>query len=192
MKSALKRSLTVLMIAGLSLLAGVIYSTVLDRLDRRSYPLKFSEYVNTCSEEYGVPHAVIYAVIRTESSFDATAVSHAGAIGLMQIMPDTFEWLQTHLHDEYETGMLYDPETNIRYGTYLLSYLYTQFGRWDTVFAAYNAGIGRVRGWLADETYSDENGNLVTIPIKETRDYVNRVRHAEEKYTELYGEIFDQ
>ena len=68
---------------------------------------------------------------------------------------------------------------------YLLSYLYSEFGDWDTVFAAYNAGIGSVKLWLADESIS-ENGKLKNIPYKETADYVEKVNKAAEKYKQLY------
>lgn len=74
---------------------------------------------------------------------------------------------------------------NIRYGTYFLSILYDEFGSWDTAFAAYNAGRSRVIGWLEDPDVS-ENGMLVNIPIKETREYVKRVNSGTEIYREIY------
>ena len=85
-----------------------------------------------------------------------------------------------------EDGMLYDPKTNIEYGTYLLSYLYMRYNRWDTVFAAYNAGMTRVDGWLTDPALTDENGRLQEIPIKETQEYVKKVNNAIDVYRRLY------
>lgn len=100
-------------------------------------------------------------------------------------MPDTFDWLISKTGDEYTTDSLYDPEVNIRYGTYLLSILYNEFGVWDTVYAAYNAGIGRVRGWLDNPDHSAE-GLLTDIPIDETDNYVRKVTDAVNTYHRLY------
>jgi soluble lytic murein transglycosylase-like protein len=116
------------------------------------------------------------------------AVSSAGAIGLMQMMPDTYEWLCKKTGDLCIPAMLYDPETNIRYGTYLLSFLYTRYGNWDTALAAYNAGLGNVDQWLEDPAYAGENGTLKEIPYKETRNYIKRVNEARRLYESLYPE----
>ena len=190
MKKALIRSITVLLIFLVSLLIGYIASSVWDKAEKELYPLKFSEFVDNSSESFGVPRKIIYAVIKTESDFDSTAQSSAGAIGLMQIAPATFEEISRKLGDSYEKGMMYDPETNIRYGTYYLSYLYRYFGDWDVVFAAYNAGMGNVSKWLEDREYSTEDGKLVAIPFAETAQYVTKVNDAMNKYLDLYGEDF--
>ena len=121
-----------------------------------------------------------------ESGFDSGAKSEAGALGLMQIMPDTFDWLVSLTQDGYETGMLYDPETNIKYGTYYLSYLYLKYSDWETAFAAYNAGPADVDGWLENPEYCDENGGLEKIPIDETAKYVKKVSSASKVYQKLY------
>ncbi len=188
MKKALKRSLTVVAIILLSVGLGFLASSLWESSERKNYPMKYSEYVNESSERFGVPKRIIYAVIHTESGFEASAESSAGAIGLMQIAEATFEEISGKLGDSYEKGMMYDPETNIRYGTYYLSYLYKYFGDWDTVFAAYNAGMGTVSGWLESSEYTNEEGKLVNIPYEETRNYVNKINEASEKYTDLYGE----
>ncbi|MEE0968776.1 MAG: lytic transglycosylase domain-containing protein, partial [Clostridia bacterium] len=148
----------------------------------------YSEYVEKYSELYGVPKEIIYATIKTESDFVSSAVSGAGAIGLMQIMPDTFTWLCEKNGEKLEAGMLYDPETNIRYGSYYLSYLYSEFGLWETVYAAYNCGPGRVKEWQADTDYADSNGVLIKIPFKETKDYVKKLTKATDIYKRLYFE----
>ena len=141
------------------------------------------------AEEYGVPEHIVYAVIKTESGFDASAQSGAGAIGLMQLMPDTFEWLTDSKLCEYlDRGMMYDPDTNIRYGVYYLSYLFGRYRDWSTALAAYNAGPGNVDEWLADAEYSSDGVTLKRIPFKETRNYVKKVNIASEKYKSLYYE----
>lgn len=166
---------------GLGLLAQHLKNT----FDRKTHPRDFSEFVVRYAEEYKVPETICYSIIKCESSFDSTAVSKAGAIGLMQLMPDTFTYLSARTGDNYEKGMLYDPETNIRYGIYYLSMLYDRFGVWETVFAAYNAGPTRVQEWI-DSGKADESGHLTEIPIAETAAYVKRVTTAIEKYEKLY------
>lgn len=148
-------------------------------------PLPYKDIVYKYSDEYDVPPEVIYAVMRIESSFRADAVSHAGAIGLMQLIEPTFEWLQTKTGETLETSALYNPDTNIKYGTYLLGWLYGRYGSWPTAWAAYNAGIGRVNGWLEDSRYS-KDGELYDIPIEETKNYVRRVGEEREEYLRLY------
>ncbi|MCR5263565.1 MAG: lytic transglycosylase domain-containing protein [Clostridiales bacterium] len=148
-------------------------------------PLPYKDVVFRYSDEYDVPPDVIYAVMRVESSFRPDAVSGAGAIGLMQLIMPTFEWLQTKTGDTYGEEALYNPEINIKYGTYLLGWLYGRYGSWNTAWAAYNAGIGRVNGWLEDARYS-KDGELYDIPIEETRHYVRRVAEEREEYLRLY------
>ena len=185
MRTALVRSAIILLILALSVALGFAYQKISDAVDRRNYPREYEDVVKKYSLEYGVPEYVIYAVIRTESGFDSGAKSSAGALGLMQITPTTFDWMLSKTHEGYETGMLYDPDTNIKYGTYLLSYLYLKYNNWENVFAAYNAGDSRVDGWLADPEIS-KDGKLTDIPIEETKNYVKKVSSAVEKYKELY------
>ena len=186
MKKALSQSIAILLIIGISIAAGFIIDDICDFIDKKTHPIKFAEYVNKYSKLYDVPKEIIYATIKTESNFKSNAVSGAGAVGLMQMMPDTFLWLCEKNGENLDAGMLYDPETNIRYGTYYLSYLYREFGLWETVFAAYNCGPGRVKEWQADTELSDKNGILIKIPFKETREYVKKVSKAADIYENLY------
>lgn len=185
-KNAIIRSAVILAILILSVIIGFVYQTISDRSDSARYPREHSEFVIKYSGEYGVPEYVIYATIKTESDFNSGAQSEAGALGLMQIMPDTFDWLVSLTQEGYETGMLYDPETNIKYGTYYLSYLYLKYADWETVFAAYNAGPTNVDSWLEDPECVDEDGKLQDIPIKETAKYVKKMNAAVEMYQKLY------
>lgn len=105
---------------------------------RVTHPLLYEEYIEKYSEQYSVPKEIVCAVINTESSFDSSALSEAGAMGLMQITKETFWWLLSKNGEDISVDMLYDPETNIKYGTYFLSILYEEFGSWDTVYAAYH------------------------------------------------------
>ena len=180
-------ALVIFLIAVLAVGLGFLADLLITCLEKSAYPQEYAEYVEVYAERYGVPEELVFAVIRTESDFDSGAVSGAGAVGLMQIMPSTFEWLTDEiLFDHLESGMLYDPETNVRYGTYYLSYLYDRYGDWDLALAAYNGGLGNVDKWLADERYADGEGSLKRIPFKETRQFVKRVNRARDKYEKLY------
>ena len=187
----LKRFIAILLIACISVGLGVLINEVWNALDRQIYPLSYDEIISSCSEEFDVPKYIIYATIKVESDFNPKAISSAGALGLMQMMPSTFEWLtgDAHLGDHFSTKKLDDPRVSIRYGTYYLSYLYKKFDyNWDTAFAAYNAGEGNVAEWLENPKYSDKNGNLTDIPFKETKNYVKKMHNAIETYSELYGD----
>lgn len=146
-------------------------------------------HIKAASAEFHVPVAMILAVTETESDFYANAVSTAGARGLMQLMPQTFSWLrEEELVKDSEKKDISDPATNIRYGTYYLSYLYNRFGNWTNALAAYNAGEGRVRAWQAEQGLGEEE-ILLSIPFSETRKYVAAVFAAYEKYSLLYPEV---
>lgn len=150
------------------------------------YPIKYSEYVDKASEDYGVDKALIYAMIRTESHFNKDAVSSAGAIGLMQLTPETYEWLCKKRDVEYVDGGLYEPSINIDFGTYFISYLFDEFGDEKLVIAAYNAGPDNVKAWLDNPEYSSDGKTLDKIPYSETEKHVDKVLHAEDKYKQIY------
>ncbi len=159
------------------------------RYMRAAYPLEYSEYVEKYAEYYDFDPAFLYALIRTESGFDPDAVSRAGAMGLMQLTKDTFLWAQSRSLEEESLPVneLFDPETNIHYGTLVLSLLREEFSDTGTLLAAYNAGIGNARRWLADPAYSDDGVTLKEIPYPETAKYVEKIPAAERMYRELYG-----
>lgn len=171
-------------LAGLTLLLKLGYRRYL----QTAYPLTYGELVHTYAEEYALPPSLIFAVIRTESSFHPDAVSTANAMGLMQLTAGTFEWAQSRSPEDEKlpAGELFDPETNIRYGALVLSLLGEMFEDGDARLAAYNAGMGNVRRWLADSQYSDDGVTLARIPYEETREYIERVRSAQEMYQTLY------
>ena len=180
----------ILCLAVFALIFGCVVDFVLHKTENKVYPLKYEKYVKKYAAEFGVPESVIFAVIKIESDFDKNAVSKSDppALGLMQFTSDTFEWVASMLHEFPSSFDVYDPETSIRYGAYLLSFYYTRFENWDVVYAAYNAGYGRIKTWLEDPSIADGKGGLVreNIPFGETRAYVKRVAHAREEYEKLY------
>lgn len=183
-----KRSLVIVVLIALSLAIAFGLDAILGVVERKMHPDDYREIVEKYAAEYNVPAYVIFAVIDTESDFEAGATSSAGAQGLMQMMPSTFEWLTSsdHLDENLSSSELYDPEVSIRYGAYYLRYLFDKFYNWDTVFAAYNGGEGNVAKWLKDRRYSDGKGNLTDIPFKETRNYVKKVNKAIDYYKNTY------
>ncbi len=184
-----KRSFTIISVLFLLVITSVavlLFGNAFRAVERSLYPIRFSEIVDKYSEQYDVPKHLIYAVIRTESSFSETATSHANAYGLMQITEDTFYWLESKSGEEYPLSMLYDKEINIKYGVFFLSILYEKFGCWSTVCAAYNAGMNRVSDWLEDKSYSTDGVTLYNIPIEETKNYIVKVKNALDMYEKLY------
>lgn len=181
----MKKTFTILGILVVAALVATLWERVDDAFLRKTHPQKYAESVEKYAAEYDVPESVVYAVIKTESGFTPDAVSLKGAIGLMQITPDTFDWLCSKTGDEANALLLYEPDTNIRYGTYFLSLLHNEYKAWDTVYAAYNAGRGRVNSWLASEEYNN-NGRLKNIPYEETASYVKKVEKAQSVYARLY------
>lgn len=190
-KSNARRVVAVLLIICISIGGGILINEAWNAIDKRLHPKEYSEIIAEVSKEFDIPQYIIYATIKVESNFDPNAVSGAGAIGLMQMMPSTFEWLtgDEHLGENLSTKKLDDPEVSIRYGTYYLSYLYKKFDyNWNNTFAAYNGGEGNVAKWLENPEYSDLKGNLTNIPYKETSNYVKKVNKEIEIYKKLYPE----
>ena len=155
------------------------------------YPVKYSEYVDICSEEYGLEKTTVYAVIKAESGFKPDNRSHTGAAGLMQIMPETGEWAAQQMGMEgYDSDSLYDPETNIRIGCWYLRYLLNVYeNNLPTALAAYNAGMGNVSGWLDDPSYSSDEKSLGEIPYNETEEYIEKTLKYMECYEKYHKEL---
>lgn len=151
------------------------------------YPKKYSEYVEKYAAEYGIEKELVYAIIKCESNFRQDSVSHASAIGLMQITQSTFEWASQKFGDtEITSNSVYDPATNIKYGCCIYSLFYSEFGDVTTALACYNAGRGNVLKWLENKEYSDDGILLKSIPFKETSEYVEKVQNTKKIYELLY------
>ena len=158
------------------------------RIELSLYPQKYTEYVEKYCKEFDVEPNLIYAVMKTESSFKPDAVSNVGARGLTQMMETTFDWVKGKLGDgdEVTYDSMFDPEMNIRYGTYLVGYLMHEFGNVEAAISAYHAGRGKVHEWLEDPNYSSDGVTLTDIPIKDTKHHVDKVKKALAIYNELY------
>ncbi len=153
------------------------------------YPLRHEELIVLNADEFSLEPWHVAAVVRCESSFREGATSEAGARGLMQIMPDTGKWISGKFDEKsiYNDDMLYQPETNLKYGCWYLRWLMERYSQDRTLAtAAYHAGHGTVDKWLANPEISPDGKTLANIPYASTRTYVERVLTACEKYQELY------
>jgi soluble lytic murein transglycosylase len=145
------------------------------------YPLRYEETIRQASRENGLEPTFVAGVIYAESRFRPDAESSQNAYGLMQMLPDTAEFVQRRSGIE---GDFRDPRTNIRLGTWYLGYLDGRYrGNERLMLAAYNSGEGTVDGWISDDGFDIAED----IPFKETREYVERSLEARQKYEELYG-----
>ena len=151
------------------------------------YPILYKEYVNKYSKEYGLDPFLVLSVIKTESSFDENAISNKDARGLMQISDRTGKWAAESLNlKNYNVDSLYNPEINIKIGTWYLNKLIGQFRDIDLALAAYNAGSGNVQTWLKDKNYSKDGETLNQIPFNETREYISKVQKNYNIYRIIY------
>ena len=182
-KKILITIITVLIICKALFLGAVYYGG-------KNYPINYIEEIQKYSNEYGVDPKVVLAIMRVESNFKSDAVSKVNAKGLMQVLPDTAKHVAKLLHVNVNSVDLNDPETNVKFGTYYLKYLMQNFSNMDTVYAAYNGGIGNVNTWLKDSKYSNDGVSLYNIPSSETKNYVNKVNKALKAYEILYGKEF--
>jgi len=160
-----------------------------------AYPLDYSNVVQDASDEYGVPYSLIAGVILAESKFNELAESGSGALGLMQLMPDTAHWIAEEMNQPKMTDSdIKEPIANIKMGSWYLSYLLKEFhGNEILALAAYNAGRGHVEGWMKTYNWDYDFSDTSQIPFPETRIYINNVLTNKKKYEELYiGVIEDK
>lgn len=154
------------------------------------YPLKNRQTVFEFADIYGLERALVFAVIKVESGFDENAESHAGAIGLMQITPETAEYIANL--QGIEKYDLRDQRTNVNFGCFYIKYLMQKFKNTETAIIAYNAGEGNVSLWLNNPEYSNDKSTLKVIPFKETCEYIKKIKETFVKYKKLYGNILDK
>lgn len=152
------------------------------------YPMKHQALIAKYAQEYDLDPYFVSAVIWKESRFREDAVSSAGAVGLMQVMPETGGWISEKIGLEgYDATRLKEPEYNIRLGCWYLSYLEDKFGGDVTkILAGYNAGPNRVNSWLENPEYSSNGTTLEKIPFMETHQYVEKVQQSYQIYRILY------
>lgn len=168
----------------LGLILGLISLVCIGNISGAKYPKHFEAYVLKYSKEYKVDPYLVFAVIKTESNFFPYAKSRRNAQGLMQLTPDTSDWIAKKLDISEEERL--KPENNIRMGCWYLKYLKTIFKEDETALAAYNAGQGNVKKWLKEKEHSDDGLKLKEIPFFETKNYVKKVMRYYSEYKKKY------
>ncbi len=144
------------------------------------YPLRYEHIVVGHAENYDLDPALLAAVIYRESKFDPKAESPSGAIGLMQLLPDTARGIAVHTGgNEFVVEDLYDPEINVRYGSFYLRRLIRKYHDERLALAAYNAGQTNVDEWI-------ENDEGIAFP--ETEEYVDDVLELRDVYRRAYDD----
>ncbi len=163
---------------------------------RYAYPLPWRKELEEYSQSQGLDPFLMAGLIRQESEFDAKVISHSNAHGLSQIMPATGRELAQRLGiPGFSRTLLFNPVVNIRMGTFHLKNMFNYFGqKWEEAIASYNAGMGRVGGWVknAPQQYREPSEWVETIPIDETRGYVQSVLRNADFYRRLYRDAPDE
>ncbi|HEY8500050.1 MAG TPA: lytic transglycosylase domain-containing protein [Clostridia bacterium] len=177
-------------IGGILLLfiAAVLFAPVLLKI---LFPMPHLEIVKKYAADNNVKITMVYSVIKTESGFRTDVVSKKGAVGLMQITEITGRWIADKLGDrDYDCEDLKNPEVNIKYGCWYLSYLLERFeGNNELALAAYNAGEGTVMRWIADNDIKWRGSEIKSVPYPETERYLVRVNRIYFVYKTLYPEM---
>ena len=155
----------------------------------RRHQVKYRELIEQYAAQYDLNPAYVSAIIMQESGYDPRAVSNKGAMGLMQLMPDTFDWVAPNCGiSKSNINAIYEPENAIKMGCYLLRYICGKLGSDDPVLVAcaYHAGWGTVPSWI--ENYSTDGKTLTVsqIPKSDTRTYAGRVLNSYAIYLQHY------
>jgi Soluble lytic murein transglycosylase and related regulatory proteins (some contain LysM/invasin domains) len=158
-------------------------------LGKQIYPISYREEIKTNASTYELDPLLIAAIIRVESNYKPDAVSRKGALGIMQIMPDTAGWIveKAGFRDITVQDAGTKAHAGIALGSWYVKELSRQFdGNLYLSLAAYNAGPGKVRSWLDQGVWDGRKDTLKDIPYGETRHYVQRVLYYYKKYQDLY------
>src|SRR5215217_3354515 len=173
----------------LGFLAAVVAPWADKAVQEVSLPLRHDDIIRQQAEDKGLDASLIAGVIYAESHFrDQT--SHAGAKGLMQLMPETADYIaQKSGGTAFVQGDLATPQVNIAYGSWYLRYLLEKYDDRDVLaLAAYNAGEGKVDEWVAAASARGESFRAADhIPFAETRQYVEKVLDARVRYRRTYS-----
>ena len=137
------------------------------------YPQKYKDLILEYSTQYELDPVLVASVINVESKYNTSALSSAGAVGLMQVKPSTATWI---MDEDITQEQLTEPELNIKVGCLYLSQLLEQFNNLECALAGYNAGPNNVETWLIMEEYSTDGAKLISTPFEETNNYIAKVK----------------
>jgi len=171
-----------------------------DWIGRLMYPIEYRSEIKHYSQKHILDPYLVAAIIRAESNFQPDKVSQKGAVGLMQVMPDTANWvIRTSGLTQFSVEQLNEPQVNMEIGTWYLKYLFQQFhsvlinrsnkSQMAIIAASYNAGPGNVDKWLKSNRWDGDDSTIEQIPFGETRHYVQRIIYYYDKYQRFYEEL---
>jgi peptidoglycan lytic transglycosylase len=171
-------TLSAIAVLALAALGAWVVETEPDVYLRARHPLEYEQIVRTHAYNHELDPALVAAVVYVESRFDPNAESAAGAIGLMQLLPETAKGIALRTGGKrFVVADLRDPEINVRYGTWYLDHMRERYGRVSLALAAYHAGQGNVDHWHSE-------GLGIVFP--ETRAYVEEVERLRQVYADAY------
>ncbi len=152
------------------------------------FVLDYKDQINIYSRVHRISPSMVSAIVFVESRFNATARSHKGALGLMQIMPSTGEWVAEQMQwEKFSVSDLYVPEKNLAVGIWYLAYLKKNFNHNEYLaLASYNAGFRYVSQWLKEGTWDGNKIKIEQIPFPETKKYIMRIIVLRKIYHYLY------
>ncbi|MEZ0535905.1 lytic transglycosylase domain-containing protein [Caldicellulosiruptoraceae bacterium PP1] len=179
-----KRLFIIILIIIIFLSVKPVYINILKHI----YPIKFKQEIFFYSKKYNIDPYLVCAVIKSESNFNNKAISLKNAKGLMQITDSTAFWISEKLNIEnFRSEMLFNPDYNIMFGTWYLSYLINYYnGNIKYTIMAYNAGLSNVNKWI-----KNREGVDVEIPFNETKLFLRGVLRNYEIYKTIYPNYFD-
>lgn len=153
------------------------------------YPFPYQDIVYQYAMEKELDPFLVAGVMKVESKFNAQARSPKGALGLMQMMPETAIWVAEQMEDSnFSINQLEDAEVSIRMGTWYLASLKKEFkGNQVLMLAAYNGGRGNVKQWMGRYDWTMSFDEIDKIPFRETKEYVDKVLYSKKRYQELYA-----
>lgn len=152
------------------------------------YMWDYQQDIVTYSKKNNVDPFLVAAIIKNESNFKHDAVSKVGAVGLMQIMPETGRWIAEQMGlESYQDSDLYQTKKNIRMGCWYVGELEHEFQHnLVLLMVAYNAGRGQTHEWMQENGWDYNFNDIKSIPYSDTREYVAKVMQDRDKYYLLY------
>lgn len=157
------------------------------------YPIHYKDEIRKHAAYYEVDPFLVASIIRVETNFKPGKESKKGALGIMQLMPDTANWAMemAKLPSVNLLNVKNEVDANIQLGTWYIQNLHKEMdGNPIAAIAAYNAGPGNVKNWINKGMWDGTYENVKSIPIGETRHYVQRVIYYYNQYTDVYKDGF--